>query len=279
MRHCRTMGLILLLCPAIACVLSNPGFDDSPSSSSASETSATTGVTAAGTESDDSGASGSASNSASSTNSAGGSGTTGVTDTSSTTEGDTSSTGAPGEAQNYGHYAPGGCAMDHPRWCYNPITNIGIGARIWGQECFPGLQGAFRIEAINYRVAVEMSNPHSPRIEIYSYSGGGPSGKPLVTVPLTSDDVKPGEYEYDVSMMDIQVSAPFCVGIVGGSSMLENWSALGVAVDGIEPAIGLSFMKSDGPMGCNVPEFQDIVDLNPESQGHWCIGFDAIQID
>ena len=166
--------------------------------------------------------------------------------------------------------------MGKPRWCYNGELSNGVPARVWDQECFPGLSGEYKIDTINYFVGETLNNPKSPMIEVYLYENSGPAEEAFFTVPLGEDDIKKGEHEIDITMPNVQ--APFCVGITGGS--IGSLSGLGIAVDSTEPAPGMSFWGMGGPPPtCEISKFTDILDTGTSSPGHWCIGFSAVKIN
>ena len=78
------------------------------------------------------------------------------------------------------------------------------------------------------------------------------------------------------SALELELTAPFCVGLAGGSG--PSGSDLGVAVDGTAPPPGHTFFHNAGPPGCQFGSFADIATNNVTPKGRWCIGFTGAKL-
>ncbi|MCA9659365.1 MAG: hypothetical protein KC486_13550 [Myxococcales bacterium] len=277
---------------AAGCTISSPDFDDptetlgatsATAGASLSEGSASTGASASDGSGSGSDSATSGGSSTSTTSETSASGTTSVTSGEATTAETTTSgemtttttTGELPEPESFGHYAPDQCS--EPFWCFSlPNVFNGVPARMWDQECFPELRGVFAIASVEYTVAATLGAPAEPQLEFYAYDGAKPAGAPVHTVPLAQGDVSKGPHSVDVSALELELTAPFCVGLAGGSG--PSGSDLGVAVDGTAPPPGHTFFHNAGPPGCQFGSFADIATNNVTPKGRWCIGFTGAKL-
>jgi hypothetical protein len=195
--------------------------------------------------------------------------TTETTTTETTTTGEDSTTG--GALEQLQHHDPEQCK--DPLWCYaDGDIQSGVAGRISSAECYVStLAPPIALERVRYIVAATFGDlaAGAPLIRVYTVNDAMQPGPVILEAPLAADAVTLGAHE---SVLDPPLLLPapgFCVGLVGGSDTPP--AALGVAIDGQQPAPGTTFIKIAAPSACSIPEFQDVADVMPKPSGHWCI--------
>lgn len=252
----------------------NPAFDDTLAATSTSTTPTTSGpapttspldpTTTTSTETG-----GSATEALTSRSTA----TSDVTTTSDDTTGEPPP--PPPEPEHLQHYDPANCL--EPLWCHAQDGGVFVGrpARVHSQACFNPAAQPFRLVHLDYVIAAVLGdNMGDAFLEIRSYDPMAP-GPPLVpAIPLVNADILVGTREYTFDPpIELDVDA-FCVGFTAGHIQPAE-ASLGVAIDPVNLPEDQSYVRSEGPMGCNTLIWLDIHDIDPTPRGGWCIAADV----
>ena len=161
-------------------------------------------------------------------------------------------------------------ACEQPLWCFSGDVWSEYGAPIYAQQCFTSpVPPPFELISMHYVVADVAPELGGFILEVQSRDAGGPTGVTHFEQKPASD-ATPGSHEH-VFAPALQIDDPqFCVGFATPYAGLA--AALGMAVDVGTTVSDVSFIRMEGPGGCAIPSWSDVIDdLNPIPSGNWCI--------
>ncbi|HEY0137757.1 MAG TPA: hypothetical protein VGB85_26915, partial [Nannocystis sp.] len=244
---------------ALACVIPNPNFD--VDSGGATSTSGPQGSTSE--------SSGTPTTSAASTTGATTTGGVGGDDSSTsgapstTTGADTTTDATTGAPQpmtaELRHYTDED-QCDFPFWCVmgmdvnNPSTGENRNV-----ECFDApFPPPFTVDRVGFVVFASKGGPGA-KLEFHTYDEGAqkPTAEPFHAVDIGVVDGK-GRRDFMLDPPVVVDAQRFCINVHSGEKFGPQ---LGLALDHVPAPAGQTFVGIDGPNGCEVPAFTDLVTL------------------
>lgn len=166
------------------------------------------------------------------------------------------------------HATFGGCI--EPLWCYSGDVFNPAGGAMWMQECFTASL-APPFELVELEVVVRGLAAQVTNVDVEVYANNGAAG-PGPLLGSRSVDVAGLGIGSNIITVDTPISinqANICIGVAAPDAGLAG--ALGVAVNEGFTQGDVSFFRLQGGGGCNHPAWTDVIDLNPNPAGNWCI--------
>ena len=161
-------------------------------------------------------------------------------------------------------------ACNEPLWCFTGSVWTEYGDPIYGQQCFTSpIAPPFELISVHYVVADVAPELTGFILEVHARDENGPTDI-LAFEQRPAADATAGSHDH-VFETPIQIDdASFCVGFATPYEGLA--AALGMAVDDGTAVGDASFIRLEGPTGCAIPLWTDVIDdLDPEPSGNWCI--------
>ena len=192
------------------------------------------------------------------------------TDTTTTTTADDSSTTTGGTPMVHHLASTDQSNCDQPLWCFTGDVWTEHGDPIYGQQCFTSpIAPPFELISVHYVVADVAPELDNFFIEVHSRDDAGPTDL-LFSELKAAIDATPGSHEH-VFEPAVQIDdSEFCVGFATPYEGLAG--ALGMAVDVGSSVSDVSFIRLEGPTGCVIALWSDVIDdQDPTPSGNWCI--------
>jgi hypothetical protein len=161
-------------------------------------------------------------------------------------------------------------ACNEPLWCFVGDVWNEYGDPTYGQQCFTSpVAPPFELISVHYIVADVAPELTGFQLEVHSRDESGPTDT-IAFEQKTAADATPGNHEHVFATPVQIVDSQFCVGFAAPSLGLAG--ALGMAVDIGTSVSDVSFIRLEGPTGCAIPLWSDVIDdRDPIPSGNWCI--------
>jgi hypothetical protein len=155
-------------------------------------------------------------------------------------------------------------------WCFSNDVWNEYGDPIYGQQCFTSpVAPPFELISVHYVVADVAPELTNFIIEVHERDDDGPTAQ-ITFAEKSAADATAGSHEH-VFAEPVQIlDTEFCVGFA--TPYVGLAAALGMAVD-VGTTVGdTSFIRLEGPIGCVIPNWSDVIeDEDPTPSGNWCI--------
>jgi hypothetical protein len=161
-------------------------------------------------------------------------------------------------------------ACNEPLWCFVDDVWNEYGDPIYGQQCFTSpVAPPFELISVHYIVADVAPELLGFQLEVHSRDETGPTGT-IAFEQKSAADATPGHHEHVFATPVQIVESQFCVGFA--TPYVGLAAALGMAVDIGTSVSDVSFIRLEGPTGCAIPLWSDVIDdRDPIPSGNWCI--------
>ncbi|MCA9654376.1 MAG: hypothetical protein KC501_30930 [Myxococcales bacterium] len=162
-----------------------------------------------------------------------------------------------------------GCS--DPLWCiigsnpYNPVSN----QQMWMQECFQAtLPAPFLLRELQFDVGMTTPGIDDVRVQVYGYGGASGPGELIEERSFAALSLMNGINTVTLVPPIVVPNQAVCIGVAAPG--LDG--ALGITVDESSLVNDVSFFQLDTPgMGCDTMGWTDVIDIDPTTEGNWCI--------